>query len=179
MDGKMLARLGAVVFVAVAITATAIEMNRKEEVREAWPSGRTTQAQGDPLRDELIRCQVLGEAGPRDPACLRAWAENRNRFLAPGARDGEPRLHRVDLAMAIAGIGCDHQGPKRRQAGPVGHKRRRVLFQYAERGAVAVEPFVLVVGENGRGVGIDRVFAHGRLAYVGSPDHSPGKLPSD
>ena len=89
MDGKMLARLGAVVFVAVAITATAIEMNRTEEVREAWPSGRTTQAQGDPLRDELIRCQVLGEAGPRDPACLRAWAENRNRFLAPDARPTE------------------------------------------------------------------------------------------
>ena len=89
MDGKMLARLGAVVFVAVAITATAIEMNRKEEVREAWPSDRTTQAQGDPLRDEMIRCQVLGEAGPRDPACLRAWAENRNRFLAPGARPAE------------------------------------------------------------------------------------------
>ena len=64
-------------------------MNRKEEVREAWPSDRTTQAQGDPLRDELIRCQVLGEAGPRDPACLRAWAENRNRFLAPGARPTE------------------------------------------------------------------------------------------
>lgn len=89
MDGKMLARLGAVVFVAVAITATAIEMNRKEEVREAWPSDRTTQAQGDPLRDEMIRCQVLGEAGPRDPACLRTWAENRNRFLAPGARPTE------------------------------------------------------------------------------------------
>ena len=31
MDGKLLARLGAVVFVAVAITATAIEMTRKEE----------------------------------------------------------------------------------------------------------------------------------------------------
>ena len=89
MDGKMLARLGAVVFVTVAITATAIEMNRKEEVREAWPAGRTTQAQGDPLHDELIRCQTLGEAGPRDPACLRAWAENRNRFLAPSARPVE------------------------------------------------------------------------------------------
>lgn len=89
MDGKMLARLGAVVFVAVAITATAIEMNRKEEAPEAWPSGRTTQVQADPLRDELIRCQFLGEAGPRDPACLRAWAENRNRFLAPGARPAE------------------------------------------------------------------------------------------
>ncbi|ARM88145.1 conjugal transfer protein TrbK 1 [Rhizobium sp. CIAT894] len=89
MDGKMLARLGAVVFVAVAITATAIEMTRKEEAPEAWPSGRATQAQADPLRDELVRCQTLGEAGPRDTACLRAWAENRNRFLAPGSRPAE------------------------------------------------------------------------------------------
>lgn len=89
MDGKLLARLGAVVFVAVAITATAIEMNRKEEAPDPWASGRTTQAHADPLRDELIRCQTLGEAGPRDPACLRAWAENRNRFLSPGARPAE------------------------------------------------------------------------------------------
>ena len=89
MDGKMLARLGAVVFVAVAITATAIEISRKEEAPEAWPSGRAAVTAADPLRDELIRCQTLGEAGPRDPACLRAWAENRNRFLAPGARPAE------------------------------------------------------------------------------------------
>ena len=89
MDGKLFARLGAVVFVAVAITATAIEMNRKEETPERWASGRTIQTQADPLRAELIRCQFLGEAGPRDPACLRAWAENRNRFLAPGARPAE------------------------------------------------------------------------------------------
>jgi len=89
MDGKMFARLGAVVFVAIAITATAIEMSRKEEAPEAWPSGRAGVTAADPLRDELIRCQALGEAGPRDPACLRAWAENRNRFLAPGARPAE------------------------------------------------------------------------------------------
>lgn len=89
MDGKMLARLGAVVFVAVAITATAIEMSRKEETPEAWPSGRAAVTAADPLRDELMRCQSLGEAGPRDPGCLRAWAENRNRFLAPGARPAE------------------------------------------------------------------------------------------
>lgn len=31
MDGKTLARIGAIVFVAVAITATAIEMNRKDD----------------------------------------------------------------------------------------------------------------------------------------------------
>ena len=89
MDGKMLARLGAVVFVAVAVTATAIEMTRKEEAPPAWPSGRSIQAEADPLRDELIRCQSLGEAGPRAPGCLRAWAENRHRFLAPGARPME------------------------------------------------------------------------------------------
>lgn len=89
MDGKMLARLGAVVFVAVAVTATAIEMTRNEEKPEAWLSGRAGQSQVDPLREELLRCQGLGEAGPRDSACLRAWAENRNRFLAPGARPAE------------------------------------------------------------------------------------------
>lgn len=91
MDGKMLARLGAIVFVAVAITATAIEMNRKEEPAESWASGPPAATSHDPLREELIRCQSLGEAGPRDPACLRAWAENRNRFLAPGARPDDRR----------------------------------------------------------------------------------------
>jgi len=89
MDGKMLARLGAVVFVAVAVTATAIEMSRNEEPADSWASSRPNTAPSDPLRDELFRCQALGEAGPRDPACLRAWAENRNRFLAPGARPAE------------------------------------------------------------------------------------------
>jgi conjugative transfer region protein TrbK len=89
MDGKMLARLGAVVFVAVAVTATAIELSRDEEPAESWASSRPSTAPSDPLREELLRCQALGEAGPRDPACLRAWAENRNRFLAPGARPAE------------------------------------------------------------------------------------------
>jgi conjugative transfer region protein TrbK len=97
MDGKMLARLGAVVFVAVAVTATAIETTRNEEEPEAWLSGRSAQTQVDPLREELLRCQGLGEAGPRDASCLRAWAENRNRFLAPGARPAE-RLSNVPAA---------------------------------------------------------------------------------
>lgn len=83
MDGKMLARLGAVVFVALAITATAIELTRKEDRPSAPSAGRTEAANADPLRGELIRCQELGEAGARDPACLRAWAEIRHRFLAP------------------------------------------------------------------------------------------------
>jgi len=83
MDGKILARLGAIVFVALAVTATAIELIRKEDRPSASSAGRTVAANSDPLRGELIRCQELGEAGARDPACLRAWAESRHRFLAP------------------------------------------------------------------------------------------------
>ena len=90
MDGKMLARLGAIVFVAVAITATAIELTREEEepaARSERPAGTSS---ADPLRDELRRCQRLGEAATRDPACLRAWADNRERFLAPGSSPAVP-----------------------------------------------------------------------------------------
>ncbi|RUZ70723.1 conjugal transfer protein TrbK [Mesorhizobium sp. M7A.F.Ca.US.006.01.1.1] len=83
MDGKMLARLGAVVFIALAVTATAIELTRKADQRSTSPAGRTETTNADPLRGELIRCQELGEAGARDPTCLRAWAESRHRFLAP------------------------------------------------------------------------------------------------
>ena len=80
MDGKLLARLGAVVFVAVAITATAIEMTRKEEepVQASRPS---EDAPTDPLREAQRRCQLLGEAAVRDAECLRTWAETRDRFL--------------------------------------------------------------------------------------------------
>lgn len=92
MDGKTLARIGAVIFVAVAITATAIEVSRKDEPAESWVFSRQVIVPNDPLHAELLRCQALGEAGPRDPACLRAWAENRNRFLAPGARPEERLL---------------------------------------------------------------------------------------
>jgi conjugative transfer region protein TrbK len=89
MDEKMLARLGAIVFGAVAVTATAIELTRKEDAPAGWSARRVEILQADPLRTDLIRCQRLGEAGPRDAACLRAWAENRERFLAPGARPME------------------------------------------------------------------------------------------
>lgn len=86
MDSKLLARIGAIVFVAIAITMTAIEMARAPEpMREAPVSVAETTAT-DPLLIELRRCQSLGASGASDPDCLRAWAENRRRFLAPGAR---------------------------------------------------------------------------------------------
>ena len=80
MDGKMLARLGAIVFVAVAVTATAIEMTRKQDA-PASPSALPLQPGGDPLRESQRRCQQLGQQAASDPECLRVWAETRDRFL--------------------------------------------------------------------------------------------------
>ncbi|WP_137931654.1 putative entry exclusion protein TrbK-alt [Mesorhizobium comanense] len=81
MDGKLLARLGAVVFVAVAITAAAIEMTRKEEQPPVPASPPSEDMPADPLREAQRRCQLLGEAAARDTECLRTWAETRDRFL--------------------------------------------------------------------------------------------------
>lgn len=93
MDGKTLARIGAVIFVPVAITATVVEMNRPADqsagvvVRDLPPMTR------DPLDAELSRCSGIGDAGGRDQACLKAWANNRRRFLgqpAPAASSAPP-----------------------------------------------------------------------------------------
>jgi len=86
MDGKMLARLGAIIFIAIAITATVIEMTRKEEPAQARPA-RALQPPPDPLHDSLRRCQQLGQSAVSDPDCLAIWAESRDRFLgrAPAA----------------------------------------------------------------------------------------------
>jgi conjugative transfer region protein TrbK len=80
MDGKMLARLGAVVFVAIAVTATAIDMARKDEPSAPRPVP-VLQPPTDPLRESLRRCQRLGEAAASDADCLAAWAQSRDRFL--------------------------------------------------------------------------------------------------
>ncbi len=39
----------------------------------------------DPLANELARCKALGAEAANDAACKAAWAQNRARFLAPGA----------------------------------------------------------------------------------------------
>jgi conjugative transfer region protein TrbK len=88
MEGKTLVHIGAVVFVAVALTATAIELTRPTVQMEA--SARpTVEPSIDPLASELMRCQGLGEAGPRDIACRAAWSESRERFLTPGAQSSQ------------------------------------------------------------------------------------------
>ncbi len=80
MDGKMLARLGAIVFVAVAITATVIELTRKEDAPASSPAV-PHQPDRDPLRESQRRCQKLGQQAANDTDCLRVWVETRDRFL--------------------------------------------------------------------------------------------------
>tara|TARA_Y100000815_G_scaffold4924_1_gene4784 strand:+ start:2276 stop:2563 length:288 start_codon:yes stop_codon:yes gene_type:complete len=93
MEGKTLARIGAIVFVAFAMTATVIELTREEEPSRAAPAPAFAPSV-DPLRAEQRRCQRLGEAAVRDAACLEVWAETRDRFLGrtpsdPVRRDNE------------------------------------------------------------------------------------------
>ena len=89
MDGKLLARLGAVVFVAIAITATAIEMTRKEEAPAEEPAGLAEPVR-DPLREAQRRCQQLGQKAAEDSECLRVWAETRDRFLGRTTAPSSP-----------------------------------------------------------------------------------------
>ncbi|MCB4767614.1 putative entry exclusion protein TrbK-alt [Ancylobacter sp. Lp-2] len=87
MDGAMLARLGAVIFVAIAGTAAVVEMSREEKAPE--PPIRTVEAEHDPLRGEQRRCQRLGELAAQDIACLKVWAQTRDRFLGrPASIEG-------------------------------------------------------------------------------------------
>ncbi|QIB32955.1 putative entry exclusion protein TrbK-alt [Ancylobacter pratisalsi] len=88
MDGAMLARLGAVIFAAIAATAAVLEMSREEKVLEPSPI-RTVEAERDPLRDAQRRCQQLGEAAAQDAACLNVWAQTRDRFFGrPAPNEG-------------------------------------------------------------------------------------------
>ncbi|BCM21041.1 putative entry exclusion protein TrbK-alt [Mesorhizobium sp. J8] len=107
MDGKNLVRILAVVFVAAAVTATALEMSRKDHRTVGEGSLTGTPSVPNPLRDGLHRCQILGEAALREEGCTRLWAEQRERFLGlekpprdstiePAAsRSPDPALHEV------------------------------------------------------------------------------------
>lgn len=87
MDGWVFARLAAVVIVAVAVTATAIQLAREDNSSGPQSSqpAATEQPRTDPLRGMLQRCRQMDEAATRDAACLAAWDENRRRFLSPSA----------------------------------------------------------------------------------------------
>ena len=90
MDGKMLARLAAIVFVAIAITASLIEMSREDEPAPKL-SAPAAPLISDPARTDLRRCQQLGRSALEDEDCLATWQQTRDRFLGRDPRTGEDR----------------------------------------------------------------------------------------
>ena len=82
MDPKIIARAAAVIQLAGAVLACALELARQGPTLE--PSAPAAQDNMH-LADELSRCEALGAEAAHDAACKAAWAQNRARFLAPVA----------------------------------------------------------------------------------------------
>lgn len=89
MDSKLFARVAAIALAAVAITLGVLQMREPSPTPPDPAAIDADAAPVDPLRGELRRCQSIGVEAASDRDCLRAWAENRRRFLAPGARPME------------------------------------------------------------------------------------------
>jgi len=81
METKHLARIAAIALVAVAITLTVLELREAPTLPPEPVAYVPAEPDADPLRAELRRCQALGAAAAQDESCLKAWAENRRRFL--------------------------------------------------------------------------------------------------
>ena len=95
MNLTRLAQLGAIGCAALAITLTAIELRDRTDASAETPRHVAPERDTDAVRETLARCQALGEAAASDDACLRAWADNRQRFLGTGLQD-QPSRHAPD-----------------------------------------------------------------------------------
>ena len=115
MDGKMIARIGAVVFVGIAITATVIEFTRKPEEPQSHALVRE-RADTGALRQLLKDCRDQGEAATRDPACLDLWAENRDRFLGRSVQPRSATAPQAPTTLFPAG------DPTRKESVPAAEK---------------------------------------------------------
>ena len=80
MDTKLFARVGAVAFVAIALTMTALTLREGPEA--VRPETITVwEPDGDPLAAQLKACNAMGELALSSPDCRAAWTEKRRRFL--------------------------------------------------------------------------------------------------
>ena len=83
MDPKIIARAAAVILLGGAVLACALELARQDRTLESsLPAADDNMVL---LANELARCKALGAEAAHDAACKAAWAQNRARFLAPGA----------------------------------------------------------------------------------------------
>ena len=64
----------------IGFTALAVELNTDPEQRKTANIPEHSIVEG-PLDGELRWCRHLGDEALHDKACLKAWAQNRERFL--------------------------------------------------------------------------------------------------
>ena len=100
MDAKLFARIGAVAFVAIAITMSALQL-REERVSAVPDVIDVTDTDSDPLPGQLRQCNALGEAAAREPICHAVWAEKRRRFLGT---KGDASVRVTDASAAPSGL---------------------------------------------------------------------------
>lgn len=95
MDSKLLARIGAGAFVAVALTLSLLQL--REERAEPLPERITVlEPDGDPLPAILRACSDMGELALSSPDCREAWAEKRRRFLGVSGENANLRIDRSE-----------------------------------------------------------------------------------
>ncbi len=77
----------------IGLTAFAIELNKKPDHLMAMNVSAPSIIEG-PLEAELRWCRHLGDEALQDKACLKAWEQNRERFLkyAPPKTSQTPAL---------------------------------------------------------------------------------------
>lgn len=84
MTSALTFRLAAIGFALLALLVAALQTRHAPPPPAPAPAPVATAPATsvvDPTRAELEHCQGLGETGAREPACLRAWADQRRRFL--------------------------------------------------------------------------------------------------
>ncbi|WP_323718134.1 putative entry exclusion protein TrbK-alt [Paracoccus aminovorans] len=91
MEGKAMARLIAILFLAIFMTVTLIRMERTGDL-PPLPGREAHEQPEDPLRADQRRCQRMGEAAAEDADCLRVWAETRDRFLGRTPEASPPAM---------------------------------------------------------------------------------------
>jgi conjugative transfer region protein TrbK len=74
MNPKIIARTAAVVVLAGAVLACALEFAQRN--RTPAPSTATAHDNMDPLADEPSRCKAIGAEAANDAACKVAWSQN-------------------------------------------------------------------------------------------------------
>jgi len=95
VDSKLLARIGAGAFVAVALTMSLLQL--REEPAEPLPESITVlEPDGDPLPAILRACSNMGELALSAPDCREAWTEKRRRFLGVSSGNADPHTKRSE-----------------------------------------------------------------------------------